>query len=193
MSIQLSQKEIYEACEQNFLEALIHKGYQPWYGGTPPYAIGTLVDVVYRDMERAYRVPIGITVHDRPSANRWTLYSHECPDDIIAYRLAVEESATGVKHDSGKPRFSLLPIAQVLQVVEVLEFGAKKYASDNWKKVDNQREHYFNAAQRHLLAWWQGEKKDPETGLSHLAHVVCCVLFLMWGDDNEKLDNPNND
>jgi len=36
----------------------------------------------------------------------------------------------------------------------------------------------FGAAMRHLWAWWAGEDKDPETGLSHLAHALCCVMFL---------------
>ena len=165
MSVLLSGKEIQEICEKEYFEVLAHKGYQPWYGGVAPYPTGTLVDVVYRDKRSAYNVPVGTTAREGLSASRWEIYHYERPDDIIAYRLAVKQPAKGVKHDSGKPRFSLLPIAQVLQVVEVLEFGAKKYAPDNWKKVDNQRERYFDAAQRHLLAWWQGEKKDPETCL----------------------------
>ena len=92
---------------------------------------------------------------------------------------------SGTKHDTGKPRFSLLPLKQVATVVAVLEFGAKKYAPDNWQKVDNQRERYFDAAMRHIMSWWQGEKLDTETNLPHLAHAVCCLLFLMWGDDQK--------
>ena len=39
------------------------------------------------------------------------------------------------------------------------------------------------ACHRHLQAWWSGERLDKESGLPHLAHAVCCLLFLMWGDD----------
>ena len=85
----------------------------------------------------------------------------------------------GVKHDGGKPRLSLLPWAAVLVVVEVLEYGAKKYAPDNWRHVPDARRRYFDAAMRHLTAWWSGERADAETGLSHLAHAACCVLFLL--------------
>ena len=35
------------------------------------------------------------------------------------------------------------------------------------------------ALMRHMWAWWQGEDKDAETGLSHLAHAACCILFLL--------------
>jgi len=42
------------------------------------------------------------------------------------------------------------------------------------------------AAFRHFIAWVMGEKKDPESGWSHLAHLMCCILFLMWTDENNK-------
>mgnify|MGYP001558282212 CR=1 FL=1 len=37
----------------------------------------------------------------------------------------------------------------------------------------------YDALQRHLTAWWEGEDLDPESGLSHLAHCGCCLLFLL--------------
>jgi hypothetical protein len=85
----------------------------------------------------------------------------------------------GRKDDQSKRRFDLLPWRAVGQVVDVLGFGARKYADHNWVKVPNARERYFAAAQRHLNAWWLGESIDPETGLPHLAHAACCVLFLL--------------
>lgn len=90
------------------------------------------------------------------------------------------------KHDQSKPRFSLIPIGTLNAVVRVLEFGATKYAENNWRTVPDARTRYFDAMHRHIDAWWQGEKKDSETGESHLAHAVCCALFLMWLDDNSK-------
>ncbi len=41
---------------------------------------------------------------------------------------------------------------------------------------------YFDACMRHLTAWIEGERKDPESGLSHLAHAVCCLLIMLWGE-----------
>lgn len=37
----------------------------------------------------------------------------------------------------------------------------------------------FAALQRHLTAWWEGERADPETGMSHLWHAGCCIVFLI--------------
>lgn len=96
----------------------------------------------------------------------------------------------GRKFDHGKLRWDLLPWPEVGEAVEVLTFGALKYEDDNWKKVDLPRARYFAAALRHLIAWWGGERKDPESGRSHLAHAVCCLLFLMWFDNRDAKEAP---
>lgn len=88
----------------------------------------------------------------------------------------------GMKYDSDKPRYSLLPKGAVNAVIDVLEFGAKKYEADNWQKVDNAKERYYNAAMRHIDKWWNGEKHDPETNIHHLAHASTNLFFLMWFD-----------
>ncbi len=88
----------------------------------------------------------------------------------------------GVKHDQQKARWDLLPMDPIKEVVKVLTYGAQKYDDENWRKVDNQRSRYYAATMRHIIAWWQGEKLDPESGYSHLAHAVCCLIFLMEGD-----------
>lgn len=91
----------------------------------------------------------------------------------------------GVKYDSGKPRWGLLPYEELEDVVKVLTFGSQKYADDNWKKVPDAQNRYFDAAMRHLIAWKKGEREDQETGISHLAHATCCLLFLQWFDKND--------
>ncbi len=90
------------------------------------------------------------------------------------------------KHDSGKWRFSLVPVCAIKSVIDVLEFGAKKYAPGNWKTVPDAKTRYFDATIRHVTAWWEGEKSDSESGLPHLAHAVCCLLFLLWLDKEQS-------
>jgi hypothetical protein len=85
----------------------------------------------------------------------------------------------GTKHDSDKPRFSLVPRLALSAVVGVLEYGAKKYAPENWREVPDARTRYFDAAHRHLGAWWAGETHDPESKQHHLGHALCCLLFLL--------------
>jgi hypothetical protein len=91
----------------------------------------------------------------------------------------VEAETEGKKFDAGKPRWSLLPRGTLLKVIQVLEAGAVKYDVDNWKIVPDARTRYYDAMNRHIEAWWGGEKQDSETGTHHLAHATCCALFLI--------------
>lgn len=86
----------------------------------------------------------------------------------------------GVKYDGDKTRYELLPPHALKHVADVLTFGAKKYPqADNWKRVPNLTERYTGAAMRHMEAFRRGERLDPETGLPHLAHAMCCLLFIL--------------
>lgn len=93
--------------------------------------------------------------------------------------LRVKEGLGG-KFDAGKPQYSLLDDQSILDLVRVLTLGAKKYAPGNWQKVENGDVRYYDALQRHLTAWRSGETSDPETGISHLAHAACNIMFLQW-------------
>jgi hypothetical protein len=88
----------------------------------------------------------------------------------------------GIKYDSAKEPWELLPWEQVRDIVKVLQYGAIKYAPNNWKDVKNPVSRYFAAAMRHLTARLRGEVNDPESGLPHLAHAGCCLLFMAWVD-----------
>ncbi|AGR46570.1 hypothetical protein TW1_054 [Pseudoalteromonas phage TW1] len=108
-------------------------------------------------------------------------------DKLVSNRVStvnrdLEGQMAGKKFDGGKLRFSLIPPQPLSDVNKVLEFGAKKYGANNWQKVDNAKERYFNAAMRHLLAWQSGELLDDESGLPHLAHAQCCLMFMMHFD-----------
>ena len=85
----------------------------------------------------------------------------------------------GRKFDAGKLDYTLLPFESVDEIVKVLMFGAQKYDRDNWRHVDGAMQRYTAAAFRHLTAYSKGEATDPETGISHLAHVGCCILFML--------------
>jgi len=97
-----------------------------------------------------------------------------------------KNNTKGVKFDDSKLRWSLIPLDALQDVVKVLEFGAKKYAPDNWKYVDKAQERYWDAAMRHIVAYKLDNKADSETGLSHLAHAICCLLFLLNFDNQEN-------
>lgn len=101
------------------------------------------------------------------------------------------------KFDTGKATFDLLPMEALSEIQRVLDFGAQKYAAWNWAKGMAWLR-LWNACLRHLFAWARGEDTDPESGLPHLAHAGCCILFLLayermrlGTDDRRKQDEPS--
>lgn len=82
----------------------------------------------------------------------------------------------GMKHDQEKPALQYLSAIWVNDVGRVLSFGAKKYAGHNWRKGIHQSR-LLAACLRHVFAFMSGEDNDPETGLSHLSHASCCLMF----------------
>lgn len=101
------------------------------------------------------------------------------PTATVAWSGKVNPNATGVKTDSEKPRLDLIDPEFLFEVSQVMTFGAKKYAPNNWRG-GMPFSRLFSALMRHLWAYWHGEENDAETGLSHLAHAGCCLMFLLW-------------
>ena len=108
----------------------------------------------------------------------------------------MNEQNAGIKHDQDKVRVELLSPIAMNEIAKVLTFGAKKYADNNWRK-GIKWSRVLGASLRHLLAYMGGENKDPESGLSHLSHLGCCVMFLLEYevthtelDDRYKNDIP---
>ena len=93
----------------------------------------------------------------------------------------------GIKYDSAKPKMNLLPPKAILEVAKVLTFGAEKYDAENWRKLDDLQNRYTAGALRHIFAHMDGEELDPETNLSHLAHALCCLLFKLEIELEERI------
>lgn len=84
----------------------------------------------------------------------------------------------GRKDDAAKARHDLIPPELPDAVAQVLAFGAGKYGERNWER-GMAWGRPFAALMRHMWAWWGGEARDPETGMSHLWHAGCCIAFLI--------------
>ena len=94
----------------------------------------------------------------------------------------------GVKFDFDKARMDLLDPYAIEQLSHVLKYGAKKYAAHNWRK-GIVKGRLIAAALRHLFAYLGGQDKDDETGLSHVAHAMCCCMFLLGLEHRTDLDD----
>jgi hypothetical protein len=77
--------------------------------------------------------------------------------------------------------------------LRVLVEGAKKYPPGNFRKVSSLD--HAEAARRHVTAWANGLRLDPETGLPSLAHAFVRIAMAMaveaWAD--EKRPATSND
>ncbi len=94
----------------------------------------------------------------------------------------------GKKDDDGKLRYDLVPWAALDEVVRVLGHGARKYGDENWRRVKRLEDRYPAAALRHLSAYLQGETNDRESGMNHLAHAVCSLMFVLATDKEAELE-----
>ncbi len=88
------------------------------------------------------------------------------------------QQLTGIKHDAEKPDMSLLSPIAMVEVARVMTFGAKKYSANNWRG-GFEWTRPLSACLRHVFAFIGGEDKDPETNISHLAHAICCLMFVL--------------
>lgn len=96
------------------------------------------------------------------------------------------ESGEGVKDTLGKPDWSLVDLKNLEGMVRGLEYGCKKYARDNWKKVKDPVNNYYSAALRHLAEWHSGKKNDAESHLNHLYHAMCNIYFLTYFEEHPE-------
>ena len=92
-----------------------------------------------------------------------------------------------------KAQLHLLSPSAMTEIAKVLQHGAEKYGARNYRDTKINATTYVSAIMRHLLAWNDGEDLDPESGLSHIAHVAaCCDILLdtaacgMLTDDRSK-------
>ncbi len=72
--------------------------------------------------------------------------------------------------------------------------GAAKYGRHNYRDVGVRASVYYDAALRHLMAWWEGEDLDPDSdaGLSHVSKCITSLVVLRDAMIQEKLtdDRP---
>lgn len=82
-----------------------------------------------------------------------------------------------LRFNAGKAQYSMISLEAFEPMIRVLEFGAQKYARNNWKK-GLKKSQILDSMLRHLKAMLEGEEIDPESGLAHIGHIQCNAMFL---------------
>lgn len=107
-----------------------------------------------------------------------------CNEELNTLSGSVVDKVTGfMKADggAGKTNLDLFPVEFIEKVGQVLDFGAKKYSPDNWRKAvtPEAKTRIRSAFLRHWVEYRKDQNsKDAETGLPHLWHAACCIVFL---------------
>lgn len=92
-----------------------------------------------------------------------------------------------------KPGIADVPMAALLHLGLAMRDGKQKYGRTNWREHEVTAFVYFDAAFRHLAAWWDGEEVAPDSGVHHLGHVMACCSILLDAQAQGKLqdDRPS--
>ena len=162
----ISKEEYYDSNEDDALEAQV-----PYEGMEP-------AEITIDDEQNTMNIDLNLDAYTDFTNQEFTFDAIEGHNlkDLLSFEEPLILSQ-GMKFDKNKPDYSLLPFAAVDEVVKVLTYGAAKYDRFNWEKVEAVR--YQAATMRHFSTHMQGEKIDPESGISHLAHAICSLLYLL--------------
>lgn len=101
----------------------------------------------------------------------------ECCGASSQFEMVTENKGEAMRADGNKVRLDLLPLQPIWDVGRVLSYGSIKYADRNWEK-GMRWSRCWGSALRHLFKWWMGEQCDNESGLPHLAHAACNIMYL---------------
>jgi hypothetical protein len=85
------------------------------------------------------------------------------------------KDAVGIKKWRQLCTVSMTVLAEV--GVAMME-GARKYGRHNYRSAGVRASVYVDAAMGHILQWWEGEDKDPDTGLSHITKAIASLFVL---------------
>jgi len=88
-----------------------------------------------------------------------------------------------------KPQLHAIPPVALLHLGAAMADGERKYGLCNWRERTVSSSVYYDAALRHLLAWWDGEDLALDSGRHHLAHVMACCSIILDAGSVAKLND----
>lgn len=96
------------------------------------------------------------------------------------------KDSVGVK----KVPFSTVPAGPIAELGLAMLEGALKYGRHNYRAVGVRTSVYYDAALRHLTAFWEGQDIDPDSGLPHIVKAMACLVVLR---DSQMIGNVTDD
>lgn len=135
--------------------------------------------------EKALADAIGVTP--------WFLDPEHGVVPLMAQDLSRSEtrttSSTGGMKGVKPEQYQSIPVRALRELAEHYAKGAAKYEDHNFRKGYEWSKSY-SALLRHLLAFWEGEDIDPETGSKHVTAVAWHALALStFMDEHPEFDD----
>jgi hypothetical protein len=67
--------------------------------------------------------------------------------------------------------------------------GGCKYGRSNFRAIGVRSSIYYDAARRHLDAWFEGEDVAPDSGVHHLGHALASIAIILDAEAAGKLND----
>ena len=74
--------------------------------------------------------------------------------------------------------FATVSMTVMAEVGVAMMEGARKYGRHNYRVSGVRASVYVDAAMGHIAQWWEGEDKDPDTGLSHITKAIASLVVI---------------
>lgn len=93
--------------------------------------------------------------------------------------MATKDTNPKDNFGSKKPSMSTVPVPVLYELALAMTEGhLKGYRRHNYRVVGVRASIYYDAAKRHLDAWWEGEDIDPDSGLHHVVKAIASLVVL---------------
>ncbi len=125
-------------------------------------------------------------------------HSYDLVRELPVWAGEVEKEVAEERYPDNNPKTAYgrvkaplhaIPPSALLHLGLAMEDGERKYGLFNWREKQVSASVYFDAAQRHLLAWWDGESHAEDSGVHHLAHVMACCAILIDAAETGRLND----
>jgi hypothetical protein len=90
---------------------------------------------------------------------------------------------------SKKVGLHFVPVLAMFGMALAFLEGAIKYGGFNWRVAGIRASVYYDALQRHMTSWWEGQNIDPDSKLPHLYKAMACIAILIDAEANKMLND----
>lgn len=154
-------------------------GHDPRLGGAAAAMAGSVGDVTSDARGSGARFNAGKPAMELIPMAFLADYARGMDDEPLKHILLAlaEFQRTGNPRDLFEEAMCWIWEPDILSAARVFDFGRRKYAEWNWAK-GMPWSVPFGCIGRHALAILGGEKIDPESGETHMGHIVCNLVML---------------